>query len=230
MLYLLLYLNIYCTCTSKQVKRYNELEDLFELQISKYPETHDTREELRLLKSLWDFKAMLTSTYGGWRTALWTQVDTEALDDENKGILKQLRKAGNDAPTMKGWQVYRDIEDMIKDMGIVLPMINDLHSPAMRGRHWASLARVCHVKSVDPSDAKFTLDDMMALSLHKHVEDVSEVVETAQKELKIENKLQLIDAAWSKLVLDYVPHKVYNTVCIHTSVLVLLLLLLLPVP
>ena len=37
---------------------------------------------------------------------------------------------------------------------------------------------------------------------------MSEVVETAQKELKIENKLQVIDTAWSKLVLDYVPHKV----------------------
>jgi hypothetical protein len=48
----------------RQVKQYNELEDLFELQISKYPECHDTREELRLLRSLWDFKSNMMKTYG----------------------------------------------------------------------------------------------------------------------------------------------------------------------
>ncbi|CAM9279490.1 unnamed protein product [Choristocarpus tenellus] len=190
-----------------QVRKYNELEDLFELQVSKYPETQDTRMELRILKGLWDFKAMVDSSYVDWRTALWNKIDTEALDDENKNILKQLRKQGSDFPVVKGWQVYRDIEDAIKNMGVVLPLINDLHSDAMRVRHWKNLAKVCEVKSVDPSDSKFTMDDMMQLQLHTHVEDVSEIVETAQKELKIENKLQVIEAAWKDMVLDYIPRK-----------------------
>jgi dynein heavy chain len=190
------------------VKRYNELEDLFELQISKYPEIKDTREELRLLKGLWDFKALLNGVFISWRTARWQEVDTEALDDENKLLLKQLRKIGNDSPNVKGWQIYRDIEDLIKNMAIVLPLINDLHSPAMRDRHWRGLATVCEVKSIDPSDANFTLDDMMLLNLHLHVEDVSEIVETAQKELKIENKLGVIEKAWTAMTLDYVAHKV----------------------
>lgn len=190
-----------------QVRKYNELEDLFELQVSKYPETQDTRIELRLLKGLWDSKAMVGSTYVDWRTALWSEINTEALDDENKVLLKHLRKQGNDFPVVKGWAVYRDIEDAIKNMGVVLPLINDLHSPAMRVRHWKSLAAVCEVKSVNPSDPKFTMDDMMQLNLHAHVEDVSMIVETAQKELKIENKLEVIEAAWKDMELHYVPHK-----------------------
>eukprot|EP00903_Cladosiphon_okamuranus_P006208 g6103.t2 len=190
-----------------QVRKYNELEDLFELQVSKYPETQDTRMELRLLKGLWDSKAMVDSTYVDWRTALWSQINTEELDDENKVLLKQLRKQGSDFPVVKGWQVYRDIEDAIKNMGVVLPLINDLHSPAMRVRHWKSLAAVCEVKAVNPSDPKFTMDDMMQLNLHAHVEDVSMIVETAQKELKIENKLEVIEAAWKDMELHYVPHK-----------------------
>lgn len=190
-----------------QVRKYNELEDLFELQVSKYPETQDTRMELKMLKGLWDSKAMVGSTYVDWRTDLWSEINTEALDDENKVLLKQLRKQGNDFPVVKAWQVYRDIEDSIKNMGVVLPLINDLHSPAMRVRHWKSLAAVCEVKAVNPSDPKFTMDDMMQLNLHSHVEDVSMIVETAQKELKIENKLEVIEAAWKDMVLHYVPHK-----------------------
>ena len=37
---------------------------------------------------------------------------------------------------------------------VILPLINDLHSNAMRTRHWAALARVCNVKTVDPTDSR----------------------------------------------------------------------------
>ena len=53
----------------------------------------------------------------------------------NKGLMKNLKKMSNETPVVKGWKVYRDIEDEIKNMNIILPMINDLHSPAMRDRH-----------------------------------------------------------------------------------------------
>ena len=53
---------------------------------------------------------------------------------------------------MKGWVAYRSIEDMIKNMSIVLPLVNELHSQAMRDRHWKRLAKVCGVKSIDPND------------------------------------------------------------------------------
>lgn len=191
----------------EQVRKYNELEDLFELQVSKYTETQDTRTELRLLKGLWDTKSMVGSTYVKWRTALWNQINTEVLEDENRLLLRQLRKQGSEFPVVKGWQIYRDIEDSIKNIGVVLPLINDLHSPAIRVRHWKSLAEVCGVKTVNPNDPKFTMDDMMELNLHSHVEDVSMIVEMAQKELKIENKLEIIETAWKDMELHYMPHK-----------------------
>ena len=80
----------------------------------------------------------------------------------------------------------------------MLPLINDLHHPAMRQRHWVSLAKICNVDSVDPHDPKFTFDDMVSLELHMHVDDVSEIVETAAKEKKIEDKLTIIEDAWAE--------------------------------
>ena len=77
----------------------------------------------------------------------------------------------------------------------------------MRSRHWFSLARVCDVKLVDPSDEKFTLDDMMVLNLHEHKDAIEEIVETAMKELKIENKLIEIEQVWSNMKIDYAPRK-----------------------
>jgi dynein heavy chain len=128
---------------------------------------------MRLLKALWDFKGMLIDVYKDWKRALWKNINTDDLETQNKNLLKALRLAGNNDPIIKGWQVYRDIEDNIKNMSVVLPLINDLHSDALRDRHWAMLAKTCGVDGINPSDPKFTMDDMMKLKLHEHVDDVA---------------------------------------------------------
>jgi dynein heavy chain len=189
-----------------EAKRFNELEELFELQVSKYSEMTDTRNELRLLKNVWDNKALVQFAYESWNPQLWHDIKTEDLDDVNKLLLKNLRKMGNDFPVVKGWVAYRSIEDMIKSMNVCLPLINELHSPAMRDRHWKSLAKVCKVKAIDPNDPKFCFEDAINLKLNEHAEDCEEIVETATKELKIERKLRDIESIWRDLTLDYLPH------------------------
>jgi dynein heavy chain len=190
------------------VKEINKLEDLFELSVSKYPETADTLTELKLLKNLWDMKSCVTMTFKSWRTALWADVDTETLDDANKVIMKELRANGNANPMIKGWEVYRDIEGLVKNMAVVLPLINDLHSPAMRDRHWKTMAGVCGLSTVlNPDEKGFSLNDMISLELHTKVDDIEEIVETANKELKIEKKMVIIEDIWRDLTLEYVPHK-----------------------
>ncbi len=93
-------------------------------------------------------------------------------------------------------------------MSIVLPLIDDLHSPAMRDRHWMKLAHHCQVEKINPSDPEFTFDDMLELRLHQHKTLVEDIISTAQKELKIENQLSVIVDTWKKMELHYVQHKV----------------------
>jgi len=200
-----------------EAKRFNELEELFELQVSKYPETGDTRTELKLLKYVWDMKSLVLQTFDSWNSQLWADIRTDDLEDVNKSLLKYLRKMSNDTPVMKGWQVYRSIEDAIKNMSVVLPLVNSLHSEAMRDRHWKSLAKVCGVKNIDPNDPKFTFEDIVKLGVHLHAEDVEEIVETANKELKIERKLRDIEKLWRDMTLDYVPHNEGEMMLIRPS-------------
>jgi dynein heavy chain len=103
--------------------------------------------------------------------------------------------------------VYRDLEKEVKNMSVSLPLVNDLHSPFMRPRHWKEVARVCECKSLDPTDSKFCLEDLLSRQLHNHADDIMEIVETASKELKIERKMEAIERVWNGLDLDYVPHK-----------------------
>ncbi|KAJ0389801.1 hypothetical protein ATCC90586_010599 [Pythium insidiosum] len=102
-------------------------------------------------------------------------------------------------------------------MATVLPLINDLHSEAMQDRHWKALSTICKVKAIEPRDPKFALADLLKLQLHLHVDDVGEIVETANKEQKIEKKLTMIEELWKRLTLEYVPHKDSGTFVVKPS-------------
>ena len=48
----------------------NNLEDLFELETSKWRDLDSTEKELVLLKNLWDIKSIIISSYGDWKRGL----------------------------------------------------------------------------------------------------------------------------------------------------------------
>jgi dynein heavy chain len=151
-------------------------------------------------------KSLVNATFQSWNGQLWNDIKTDDLEDVNKTLLKNLRRQAADNQIIKQWNVFRSIEDSIKDMAVVLPLINALHNPAMRDRHWRALAKICNVKSIDPNDPKFTFEDAINLKVHEHREDVEEIVETATKELKIENKLKDIEATWREMEMNYAQH------------------------
>ena len=185
----------------------NNLESLFELPISKYQETVATRQEMLLLKGLWDIKSMISHSYEDWRSTLWVELDTDALQDMNKKLREYLKAFGERNAIVKGWTVYRDIEAAVKDMDVSLPLVSQLASPAMRQRHWDSLADVCDVKALDPTDPQFSLDSLLSLQLHRHGDDVEEVVLTADRDLRVERQLAVINEAWKVHELEFVQHK-----------------------
>ncbi|KAL7443397.1 hypothetical protein ACHAXH_005661 [Discostella pseudostelligera] len=189
-----------------QIKKFRELEDLFELQPTSYPEIGETRSELKQLLHLWEFKESASTIMEGWERELWNNVNTVDLEDRNKRLRKQLSEKGTAYPVMKGWQVYKDIHESMAVMATVLPLVHDLHSNAIRSRHWAALARVCNINSIDPSNPTFTLRDMLTLKLHNHQQEIEDIVETAMKELKIEKKLNEIDGLWAVMELQYSAH------------------------
>lgn len=142
------------------------------------------------------------------RSTLWTEVDTEGLEDQCKRLQRELRpfSAGNAAVTR--WKAFADTEALVKNMATVIPMIASLHSPAMRDRHWKQLLQTCGAPNAfDPKDPKFSLADLFDLRLHEHSEEVDEIVETARKELKIDKKLSAIEETWASLSLIYEQHK-----------------------
>lgn len=88
-------------------------------------------------------------------------------------------------------------------MNTILPLISLLHSEFMQGRHWKKLMHVTE-QHIDHASPKFCMEDLIKLHLYKYAEEVTEIVEGAQKESKIESKVGVISKTWDDLKFTFV--------------------------
>ena len=185
----------------KETQELRETQELFELVPMDSREVRDCSKELNLLKQVWDTAALVQNMFGDWKTTLWEMIDTDMLTDETKkvkDIVKRLDKK------TRSWDAFKGLEGEVQNMLTALPLIQQLKSPSMRGRHWKELMLVTGTHFT--MDSNFCLADLLSLQLHQYAEDVENVVIKSQKELVIERNLAKISEIWDKMELQYRPY------------------------
>jgi dynein heavy chain len=180
----------------------NELEDLFELPLSQHSVMKDVEDDLRALKNVWDMINLVDSLFTQWKGTLWAEIKTDDLLEEIKRIQVQIKRQPKKP---REWGAFKRLEIEVKNMATILPLVHELHSHAMRDRHWKALMTITGI--VFEKGPGFCLDNLISLNLHQHVESVSDMVEVANKELKIENRLNMIEETWARLSLKFDRHR-----------------------
>ncbi|CBZ32638.1 dynein heavy chain, putative [Leishmania donovani] len=184
-----------------KAKGLQNLQDLFDLAVSHFKGIRECRQELALLKQIWDLNFHVTSQFRDWMRSTFKDADVSYFEDEAKKISKQLQLQ---PMKVKGWGVFKGVDETVRNMRTSLPLCDSLSSPSMRPRHWEELVRTTNQPgTIDPAAADFTLEKLFALGLHKYSEDVASIVEKAEKELRIETNLSKIIVAWEKLQFTY---------------------------
>lgn len=97
------------------------------------------------------------------------------------------------------------LNERTNNMAVVLELTQDLHSKAMRDRHWRLLGIVTG-RQLERT-AAFSFDHILNANLHLHTEEVQDIVDTASKEFKIECKLENIRSTWNVLQLSFTRHR-----------------------
>ncbi|KAK9808985.1 hypothetical protein WJX72_007373 [[Myrmecia] bisecta] len=184
-----------------------ECQDLFELYVSDYIMLTRCKEELGYLKSLWDMVATVMYTFTDWYATLWDKIDVDFLVEETKKLAKDIKTLNK---ACRNYEVYRLLEEALKAMLTSLPLVSDLHHPAMRERHWKQLMKATGKQFV--MDDKFALGDLLKLELHNYVDACSEIVDRAQKELIIEKALKKIEETWAAHNLTFSAYQDTETV------------------
>ena len=142
--------------------------------------------------------ALVTTLFAEWKKTKWEGINVDGLSDATKQIAKEVKASDK---YVKNWGAYRGLEDAVKNMLTSLPLIQELHHPAMRDRHWKQLMRATGVSFVMGSN--FSLGNLLDLKLHEYEDDVLEIVDRAQKELTIERQLKKLSDTWKSMELSF---------------------------
>eukprot|EP00755_Sulcionema_specki_P019722 Sspe_Gene.70182::Locus_41437_Transcript_1_1_Confidence_1.000_Length_4815::g.70182::m.70182/K10408/DNAH; dynein heavy chain, axonemal len=178
-----------------QASELNDIQELFDLTPTDLPELKECRQELLLLKQLWDFVGHVKSQFNDWMQQTFKLMTPDDLIEESKKMQKQMKGM---PLKCKGTGTFNGIETEVKDMLTTLPLVVELRNDAMRERHWRQLLKMCDVdpNTIDPESDTFSLRDLLSLGLHNYVDDVANIVEKATKELKIEKDLEKVSTYW----------------------------------
>ena len=190
-----------------EAKKYNNLETLFELQKSGYNQLKDFRNELKSLKYMWDMIQLINFQFNAWKLTLWDKIDTDNLLAQVKELQKkQVNPVFPTNKEIKGLGAFSALNERVKSMGTVLPLISDLHSKAMMNRHWKKLMEITG-KNIQFDSSKFCLEDLIQLELYKYSDEVNELVDSANKEARIEDNLNKIKNIWEGQLLNFNEYK-----------------------
>jgi dynein heavy chain len=186
--------------------------ELFELNVPTYRQLSDCRRDIAMLKTLWDLLGLVTFMFNQWKTTLWTEIDTDSMEQRCRDLSKDLRKLDKE---IKGWDAYSGLDQMVKDMVTSLRAVGELRSNAIRDRHWKQLMKTTGVTFVLTKDMKF--QDLLSLQLHKYEDDVKGIVDRATKELAMEKVLNDLDKTWAVMELTYEMHESTKTPLLRSS-------------
>lgn len=180
--------------------QFNKLENLFELEPTKYKALTECSVDIGRLKTIWDMIGRVQYTYESWRRLPWKSITIEKMTTQNEQFLTQLIKGMQ--REIKGYKIYQSINEIVNNMKKTLTSIDRLTSKAMLDRHWQLISNEVGA-TINHKDMAFGFDDIYKVEIHKYEKFVEETYDNATKELKIGSDLDKINNNWAKLSFEF---------------------------
>lgn len=198
-------------------------EDLFGLQNQKYPELDKTEAELKNLKKLYSLYSDVIETINDWKEEPWAEVQIEGLRTMEENIQKYGDQCVRLPKDLKEWQAYKELKQEIDNLKDVLPIIIDLKKPSIKPRHWIKICDITGKQLNYENPDNFYINDLINANLLAYLEDIVDITESADKQLKIESQLNEIQEFWDKADFEFsvwgkreVPCML-NGLCVQTT-------------
>jgi dynein heavy chain len=192
----------------KKLEVYAAGEELFGIRPTEYPELLKTKKELVLLDQLYSLYMDVVSTLKEYRVIPWKQVATNIqvmtdcfiiFDDRCKKLPKKLCE----------WEAYHVMRRDITDFMEILPLVTELSQECVKARHWEDIVKICGSPLPFDNDS-LVFAAILDANLLKYKEEIEYICDSAQKQLKIENKIRDIKERWAGTSFEFGEWKTRN--------------------
>eukprot|EP01040_Poterioochromonas_malhamensis_P004773 gene4773-5123_t len=178
----------------RKMDSYKNGEELFALPVTDYPDLIQTQKELKLADQLFSLYVDVLSTLNSWKSVLWLDVakmigemneKTEAFSSRCKKLPARLRE----------YSAYKTLKTQIEDFQTILPLLQEFTKESIRDRHWEEVMHITN-SQFDFAGPEFRLQSLLDINLVAHRDEIEEVTDGADKQLKIERNLEDIEERW----------------------------------
>lgn len=186
---------------NRKFNSYNSGEVLFGLPNRSYPDLERTQKEIELLDKLYTLYSKVKETMARWKEIPWTEIQIEIsnMADQTETFGKDCAKLPK---SLRTWDAYKELKQQIEDFSEIIPLVEAMAKPSIRPRHWDQIIEMTK-EEIPYESEQFILSQLLAAPLLQFKEDIEDITDSADKQLKLEKQLnEEISAFWEKAELE----------------------------
>ena len=160
-------------------------------------------EEVQDFKSVWAQLSLIWKNLTDVREVLWNSVQPRKLRSQVDNLIKMTK----DMPSrMRQYAAFEHMQNKLRNLLKVNPILADLKSEAVRDRHWEKI-----FKALKPgrrySSRSMTLGEVWDLNLSASEVVIKDIIAQAQGEMALEEFLKQVREVWTNYSLDLVNYQ-----------------------
>ncbi|PLB47277.1 hypothetical protein P170DRAFT_466574 [Aspergillus steynii IBT 23096] len=160
-------------------------------------------EEVQDFMSVWAALSTIWKSLNDLRDTLWTSVQPRKLRQSIDGLIKMTKEMPS---RMRQYAAFEHIQNVLRKLLKVNPLLSDMKSEAVRERHWQKI-----YKSLKPGQRfsliSLTLGDVWDLQLVPSEPVIRGIIAQAQGEMALEEFLKSVRETWQNYSLDLVNYQ-----------------------
>jgi len=203
----------------RKMESYRGGEDLFALPLTDYPDILQTEKELKLADQLFVLYVDVLSTLDEWKSVPW--VDVQRLIGEMNEKIEAFSLRCKKMPAkLRDYLAYKALKTQIEDFQVILPLLQEFTKESIRDRHWEEVMELTKA-SFDFKSPEFRLQSLLDIDLVGKKDEIEEVMDGADKQLKIERNLVEIEERWTTVKFLFRDWKSRNIQILQGSTVVM---------
>ena len=195
-------------------------ENMFGLKNQEYPELEKTGMELDNLRQLYDLYIKVIEQINQWRETPWSDLNVELMYEMEETIGKFGEQCGRLPRNLKEWNAYKELKLEIENFKDILPIIQSMKKPSIQPRHWKKIIEITGKDLHYDQEDNFFLNDVLGAKLLDHKDDVEDIADSADKQLKIQAQLEEIKARWADAAFEFSTWKKRDILCVLNGTIV----------
>lgn len=160
-------------------------------------------EEVQDFMAVWAALSTIWKSLNDLRDMLWNSVQPRKLRQSLDGLIKMTKEMPS---RMRQYAAFEHIQNILRQLLKVNPLLSDMKSEAVRERHWQKI-----FKALKPgkrfSQVSLTLGDVWDLNLASSEAIIRNIITQAQGEMALEEFLRMVRETWQSYSLELVNYQ-----------------------